>query len=54
MTHGDRARRHAMIDENGRRDFPECAAQEWQRANGRPPTEDELRRILERYSGRTR
>jgi hypothetical protein len=40
----------ATIDENGRRAFLEGAAEEWQRANGRPPTRDELRRMLARYS----
>ena len=41
----------ATIDENGRRAFLEGAAEEWQRANGRAPTEEELRRILARYPG---
>jgi hypothetical protein len=48
---GDREARYAEINERARRAFREGAAEEWQRANGRPPTEDELRRILARYAG---
>ena len=44
-------RRLAEINEKARRAFLEGGAEEWQRANGRPPTEGELRRILARYPG---
>jgi len=46
-----RLRRLAELNAKARRAFLEGAAEEWQRVNGRPPTEDELRRILERYPG---
>ena len=46
-----RDRHSAEINEEARRAFLEGASEEWQRANGRPPNEDELRRILERYPG---
>ena len=39
------------IDQKARRAFLEGAAEKWQRANGRPRIEDELRRILVRYPG---
>jgi hypothetical protein len=47
----DRAQRFADINERARRAFLEGAAEEWQQANGRPPTEEQLRRILARYPG---
>jgi len=43
--------RSVEINEKARRAFLEGAAEEWSRANGRPPTEGELRRILARYPG---
>jgi len=46
-----RRRRIVEINEKARRAFLEGAAEEWARANGRPPTEEELRRILARYPG---
>ena len=51
MTDAAHRRRVAEINEKARRAFLEGAAEEWQRANGRPPTDDELRRILARYPG---
>jgi hypothetical protein len=46
-----RARRFAEINERARRAFLEGAAQEWTQANGRPPTREELERLLRRYPG---
>jgi hypothetical protein len=48
---GSRDRRNAEINAKARRAFLEGAAAEWSKANGRPPTEEELRRILARYPG---
>ena len=50
-AHDARARRFAGIDERACRAYLEGAAEEWQLATGRSPTEDELRRILARYPG---
>lgn len=44
-----RARRVAEINERARRALLEGAAEERERANGRPPTEAELNRMLARY-----
>jgi hypothetical protein len=41
----------ATIDENGRRAYLEGALERWERLAGRPPTDDELRRLLARYPG---
>jgi len=37
-----RERRSAEINDKARRAFLERAAEEWARANGRPPTEEDL------------
>jgi hypothetical protein len=44
-------RRSVELNEQARRAFLESATKEWYRANGRPPTEVELRRLLARYPG---
>lgn len=46
-----RARRFAEINERARRAFLEGAAEEWTRTNERPPTREELERLLRRYPG---
>lgn len=51
MDDQDRARRYAEINQKARRAFLEGAAEEWQRANGRRPTEEELGQVLARYPG---
>ena len=38
-------------DGRARRAFLEGGAEEWTRVNGRPPTADELDRLLRRYPG---
>ena len=51
MDEQGRARRYAGINERARRAFLEGAAEAWTRANGRPPTHEELERLLRRYPG---
>jgi hypothetical protein len=51
MTDDAARSRHAEINQRARRAFLEGAAEEWARADRRPPTEDEPRRILARYPG---
>ena len=51
MDEQGRARRFAEINERARRAFLEGADEEWTRANGRPPTREELERLLRRYPG---
>jgi hypothetical protein len=47
----DRRDRFAELNERARRAFLEGAAEEWTRMHGRPPTVDELDRLLRRYPG---
>lgn len=49
MTDG--AARLRRLAEKARRAFLEGATEEWARTNGRPPTAEELRRILARDPG---
>jgi hypothetical protein len=51
VTDDDKARRFAEINAKARRAFVEGAAEEWSRANGRPPTDEELQPMLARYPG---
>jgi len=48
---GDRRDRFAEINERARRAFLEGAAAAWRQQNGRPPTSEELDRLLRRYPG---
>jgi hypothetical protein len=47
----DRRDRLIEINQRARRAFLVGASEEWQRANGRPPTREELDRLLVRYPG---
>jgi len=47
----DRSQRFAEINQRARRGFLVEATEEWQRANGRPLTPEELDRLLLRYPG---
>ena len=48
---GDRRVRFAEINERARRAFLEGAAEAWRQQHGRPPTTEELDRLLGRYPG---
>jgi hypothetical protein len=47
----DRRQRLTEINQRARREFLVGATEEWQRANRRPPTPEELDRLLARYPG---
>ena len=53
MDDTERRRRYAEINEAARRAYLEGALEGWARAMGRPPTEEELRRVLARFPGHT-
>jgi hypothetical protein len=47
----NRSQRFAELNERARRAFLEGAAEEWRRRHGRPPTAEELDRLLLCYPG---
>ena len=51
MNDEERARRFAELNRLARLNFLDDAVVAWETESGRPPTTEELRRILARYPG---
>jgi hypothetical protein len=43
--------RREELNRKARLAFVQGASEQWQRVNGRPPSEEELNRIIKRYPG---